>query len=239
MTLRLMILLISALTLLSLKVQGYTDQPEGCWLKPSDGSSCAIRASKSEWVMTRDDQKIFLGSGATVIRSAEGLGKLRLVSGSIWIESESEIKLENLGYEFTVQGESWWVKTEGRVAVQVFSGFARTPFQSAQDTVLAGFENWWELGSRGVAKPFVAEKTLRDWNRWILLPKDKVTAKIQSYRKNWKDRIEISSNFYQEVVDRRLATAESRERRAEERMKNQARERQKIRQMFRDRFANP
>lgn len=144
-----------------------------------------------------------------------------------------------MGQEFEVRGESWWKKSDGHVSVQVFAGYAKTPFQSAEDVVLAGFENWWELGVRGVAKPLVADRTLRDWNRWISMPKEKATAKILEFKKDWADRIEISSNYYQEVVSRRIATVEGREKRAEQRTARQVRERNEMRKMFRNRYDNP
>ncbi|MFN7729114.1 MAG: hypothetical protein ACK5P7_08165 [Bdellovibrio sp.] len=217
----------------------FVDQPEGCWSKVKDEGSCAVRVSKREWLVSSEGTKVLLGAGSGLIRSKAG-EEWQILVGQVWLESEKAVQVRYLQQTFRVQGESWWVKSSDQIKVTVFSGSVETQFNSAvNELVPAGFENWWQLGSRGVIKPVQVSKTLRDWNRWTRLSKKESKARLQAYRELWADRAQVGSELYQAIIDRRLASAESREKAEQMRRLRAAQEQQKMRKMFRARFDNP
>ena len=231
--------LILAFSLQGLQVQAFVDQPEGCWTKSNDQGACAVRASHREWLSSPDGAKILLGAGSGLIRSKAG-EEWQVLVGQIWLETEKAVQVRYFQQTFQVQGESWWAKSADQIKVTVFSGSVETQFNSAvTELVPAGFENWWQLGSRGVIKPVQATKTLRDWNRWTQLSKDESKARLQAYRELWADRVQVGSDLYQAIIDRRIASVESREKSEQMRRARALQEQQKMRKMFRSRFDNP
>lgn len=227
-----------ALMVLSSPVAAYVDLPEGCWKKSGSAEACAVRAAKREWLLSPEGTRLLLGAGSSLIRTQGGEG-WQIVAGQLWIETEKPVQIRYLQQTFQVQGESWWKRSGAQLKTQVFRGQVSTAFSSSEEVVPAGFENWWESGTRGVMKPLLADKALREWNQWVRFPKSESKKRVEEYQKLWASRVEDSSDLYQEIVNRRIASVESKEREAEDRRRRADQGQRKMREMFRSRYNNP
>lgn len=232
------LLFLAAGLLFALPSMAYVDLPEGCWLKSQTLESCAVRAAKREWLQSPGGERLLLGAGSSVIR-ARGGEEWQVVAGQMWIETEKTVQIRYLQQTFQVQGESWWKRSSSQLKVQVFRGHVSTAFGPVEEVVPSGFENWWESGARGVMKPVLADKVLREWNQWVRFPKAESKKRLEEYQSLWAGRVEQGSDLYQEIVNRRLASIENQEKEAEERRRQAESRQRQMREMFRARYNNP
>ncbi len=223
------------------EAMGYVDLPKGCFGKQA--YPCQVRVSGGLLNMDRGEQQFTLADGGSV--SFMSSNEVQILSGGVWVRKSKDllVRMSSL-LKMQIGGEWFFEKQkDGLQLVRNLNG--EVEFQSKQifasEALPAGFQNWYggldSYGqvSRGVIRPIEMSAFLKQWLPVSGLSVAEMKKQIQVYREWWKDGLEISSQFYSQVANRRIAAVEERERKRQEAKVRAQNERLKIREMYRAR----
>jgi hypothetical protein len=167
------------------------------------------------------------------------------LGGGAWVLKSQDLKVR-ISPLLTLQvtGEFFFrYQPDSTILVRNLSGEVK--FHSARvfasEALPLGFQNWYgpldASGqiSRGMIRPIEMAAFLKDWYSMSGLSVAEMKTRVQEYREAWKDGLDLSSELYSQVVLRRIASVEEKERKKWERHQASERERRKLRNMFRDR----
>jgi len=222
------------------EVVHYVDEPSSCF--QSQKTPCALRIVKSSYKLESPIAKIYGLDGASFVLLENG--HIRLLEGTFFIESEKEMTIEAGVVNYVGQGEYLIEKAEGtKTSAVSFAGSlkVRGVFQELEDILPAGFTKWYsglnQKGNleQGILAPLHPEKVLPLWRSLTSFSRDLAKKKIEEYRLGWKDRIELTSEFYREIAERKLAFDEKYRMKKEKRLEFERQERMKLLHLYRER----
>lgn len=218
----------------------YVDEPVACYNKHE--FPCAVRILQRSSLLEVSKVKIFAAPGSSVVFLNNG--NLRLLEGNFFIDSEQEIKVEAGVVTTLVHGESLLQKEEnGKVTIANFTGENKVTgvFQKLSEPILPGLSKWYagtnqkgEL-EQGVLSPLNPRVFLPTWRNLTVYPKAVAQEKLSHYKVTWKKSVELSAEFYKEIVELRLAAEDQKRVQREKRIQFEKDERMKLRQLFRER----
>jgi hypothetical protein len=219
----------------------FVDLPQNCYAKKT--YPCQVRISGGSLTIEREAQVLHLADqGAISFLSAN---ELQFLSGAAWIEKANALTVKvSAVLKIQISGE-WLLKKEkdATMVMRNLAGEAR--FLSDRvfpnEALPVGFQNWYGLldtsgsVSRGMIRPIEVGEFLRDWLPMSNLSVAEMKHQISSYKERWKGALEQSAQLYAQVATRRIAAVEERERLKLEKAVSLRQEREKLRQMYRDR----
>lgn len=230
------IVLAGLFLLISTELWAYVDLPQGCWGRKE--KPCSVRASQDEWIEMDSGSRVFAQAGASFVSDLRS--DLKVLSGELWVESDNGIRaliFENL---YEMKGHFWLKKNQSETQIRVFLGQLQSTDLAKTELIPSGFEKWWRADLQSLVKPIVGqEKIFRDWNRFLQLEKNVAASRISEYKAAWVGRAERGAQLYQAVVDRKIASAESRVELARVKQLKKRQEQDELREQFRKRFYNP
>ena len=220
--------------------KSYVDEPKACLVKKA--YPCAIRFLSNKSKFISNQLKIFTHEGSVLI--IYNARNFRIVEGKFWVRTEGEAKIESGLVQVKGQGD-FWVETalNSKVIVRNLKGTVsvESPALLTKVSIPMGFENWYSVVNSagglqsGLLKGIDAIAFLPEWYRLAKLPSVETKEILSEYRQSWQGAVAASSEFYRSIIQRNVASNENRENQKQIRSLNEAQERKRLRQMFRDR----
>jgi hypothetical protein len=215
----------------------YVDEPEGCL----QGAKypCAVRILKNNYKLSSELATMWGSDGVSFVL---GQGKeLRVLDGELLLTTKVPVEIDQGLIRINGNGDLWLSKKGARIFVRNLLGDlnVRGTTGGFTDEISPGFEKWYEgindqgKIEQGTLAAINASSFLPHWARMTALEKDQSREKIEAFKKSWKGSVVELSKFYQQVVERRLASQEETERQKEHRQMLEMQERQRLLQMFR------
>lgn len=218
----------------------YVDEPKSCF--ELHQFPCAIRFIQNSKKLESDQAQIFGMKGTSLLLNSPE--SLRLLEGLLFLESQKPIQIQLGVVNLQSTGEVLIEKSDtARVAISQFSGEAQVSavFHQKKMQIPTGMSQWFSGTNQkgememGVLSPVDFKKALPLWRDLTTYSKVVAKNKIQIYRQNWKEAVEVSANFYKEIVERRIASETEVRMQRERRLEMEKKEREKLRQLFRAR----
>jgi len=219
----------------------FVDSPKGCYARKS--YPCQVRVSGGSLVIERGNQILHLADQGALSFLAEN--EIQFLSGGAWIEGAEGLKVKIssvLGLQ--IKGE-WFFHREKDATMLIRNLNGEAQFLSSRvfpsEAIPIGFQNWYGLidstgqVSRGIIRPIELKPFLKDWLAISGLSIAEMKNRVSIYRELWKDGLEMSVALYGQVVSRRIASVEERERKRAAQIEAVQRERAKLKSMYRDR----
>lgn len=213
-------------------------QPEAC-LKQA--VSCALQVAGEGFHFEKNDVKVHAARGSTLVR--QSAKQWRLIGGALWVESGKGLRVETV-YATTEaeQGQYWIFEKDSRVYVRNMSASLKVELRDGRALELPeGFEVWiGGLNSKGqteygMIEPVNMKELLPVWSSLYRGSKDAFVSEVRHYHDNWGDLTQKSSQLYQKLVERELASVKAREDAEKLRQQRQAAEARRIKELFRQR----
>jgi hypothetical protein len=240
MKLLLICFILSISQLLQAEENSFVDSPEGCFA--AKRYPCSLRAVGPFLSFERDSQKFHLAPQSALLFFSPA--SVQLMKGKLWIQNSQDLSVKaspNLQMQFT--GEFFIEKqSDATLLVRNLSG--HVAFQSRSvfknESLPIGFQNWYGpldasgAVSRGIIRPIVITEFLRSWIPISGLSVAAGKKALLDYREQWKEGVEQSAQLYKEVIERRLASHEAKERKQRAREQALKKEQDQFRQMYRE-----
>ena len=217
----------------------FVDLPKNCFA--GKVYPCSLRSTGGMLKFEKGSEAYQLGPSSAVRFLQED--QVQLLSGTLWIEKSKNLRLKvNPELSLTLTGE-FFLEREKDAVVLVRNLFGTTTFQSKflfkEESLPVGFQNWYgtlnaqKQIDRGVIRPIEALAFLKVWNPISGLSPAEARKRVQAFRANWVENIEVSTNLYREIIERRLASQESLDQSRAQRQRAALEEKKRIRQMYR------
>ncbi|MFM6929581.1 MAG: hypothetical protein ACKOX6_14020 [Bdellovibrio sp.] len=210
-------------------------QPAAC-LKSAE--TCAIHVAEGGFHLKQDDLKLHSAEGSTLMRLSHD--QWRLVKGNIWVEEASKVGFETpFATVKALHGEYWLIGRADKVIIRNINADLTVELRDGKKLeVPAGFE-FWAAGINsqgrsefGMIQPVKISEHLSLWNSLYQGSKEEFRKEVAQLKGNWRDLADKGGLIYQQIVDRKLASA-AESRKSEEQKKRQAEvERQKVRDLM-------
>jgi hypothetical protein len=217
----------------------YVDEPAGCFDRAA--YPCAVRALEPLKLQRGDDVFQFAADTSVVWLSPDDL---RVIEGRIWIEKSNKLSLRLLGGDSVVMNGEFLIthQEDQSLLVMNLNGSVQFPAKGflKSEALPVGFQNWYGRRmtegnvERGVVRPIEVATFVDSWARTGVSTKAARLDKVKLYKKLWRGNVDQSAVLYKDIVERRIASQEdAASARARREQKAQA-EREKLRQMFRE-----
>lgn len=223
--------------------ESFIDLPKGCYGKQS--YPCTLTVEKGFLSLMRSESVVHLSKEGVLAFFAPD--QMQLLKGQIWIQGAKHVTLKMSSVlKLEVDGD-WLVSFVGhsnQVNILNLNGQAKFVSQSVfeNESIPVGFENWYSGIAtngqvlRGIIRPIENESFLKNWMPISGMSLAASKHKFKNYKENWQGVIEESANFYQQVVARRVASAEAAQDRKDARARLLQQEQAKFRKMFRQKL---
>lgn len=234
--------LFSILSVLFLSAQAaspaFVDSPAHCFAKKS--YPCSVRVMGSYLAFEREAQMYHLADRSAVLFL--GPSEIQLMQGSLWVKDSKGLTVKvSPVFSFQVAGEIFLEKKGLDLFVRNLR--SEIAFDSklvfASEALPVGFENWYGpldvsgQVSRGMIRPIAMNEFLKAWIPVSGASIAEIKKQTLHYKNDWKGALELSSQIYQQVVERRIASQEEKALRAAQKRRSQLDEQARLRQMFR------
>lgn len=232
------------LLLVSLKAEasggGFVDLPHQCFQKKS--YPCQIRVSGNFLSFERSGNRFHLAEKSSLRFRSES--EIQLLEGHVWVKDSKNLKVYSSPVlSFQVHGE-WFFSKKDREDLAASNLNGEIEFLSkyvfSSESLPVGFQNWYagldSTGqvSRGVIRPIEMKEFLKNWIPVSGTSFAGMKKAAHEYKQRWSEALAKSSDLYQEIVERRLASHEEKKRREIERQRQAEREKSQMRRMFRE-----
>lgn len=215
----------------------YVDLPEGCWQRQK--FPCSLRAVRTLKKLKMKSSVLAMPADTSI--KLVSASRLQLLTGYVWIQEADSFEILIEGQVAVLSGDVLVSKEDQRIVLQNMSGTVdfRSTRVFASEAVPVGFENWYSKPgpegeiSRGIANLFSVESVFKKIAPLMEGDKEQQVKNLSEFRKAWSGRAEMGAQFYQEVVQRRLAVAEEKRQKKADEKTRRDREDQRLRQMFR------
>jgi hypothetical protein len=216
----------------------FIDSPAQCFSKMT--YPCSLRAVGNFLSFERSSQAFHLNERSAILFLSAT--EVQLLQGQVWIRDSSALEVKvTSALKISVTGE-WFVEKlpDATTLFRNLNGEAK--FQSKyvfkNESLPLGFQNWYgglttngEI-ARGVIRPILLTDFLKVWIPVSGLSFAEAKKRTHEYREIWHLTLEQSSEFYQQVINRRLASQSESLQRTAQKQKAQAGERARLRQMY-------
>ncbi len=169
--------------------------------------------------------------------------KIQVLSGSLWIEEAKDLAVVvHPQFGFSASGSLFLQKTaDGNIFVRNLEADIkfRSPFVFKGEALPAGFQNWYgrlnaqKQIDRGIFRPIEFASFLKAWLPMTHLSIAEAKGRVLVWKEQWSGALEASAHFYQEVVERRMASVELQDQQRAARQKAAQTEQNRIRQLYR------
>ena len=203
---------------------------------------CSLRVTGGLLSFEKDSQKYQLADQSSL--EILSVSKIKILQGSLWVKEARELQVQvSPVLTLKINGEVFMQKTSDTVlSVRNLSGQVgfESPHVFSNEFLPIGFENWYgpldSQGqvSRGVIKPISMTDFLKVWIPVSGLSFAEMKRATKEYKELWREALDQSTSFYKEIVERRIASQEEKEREAQRMREAQQKEQAKLRKMFRE-----
>ncbi len=218
----------------------FVDAPAGCFRKKA--YPCKVRVSSGFLAFEKASNQFHLGESSSLLFLGES--EVQLLQGQLWVPASKHLVVRSTSaLKVAVSGEWFFQRQENaQFLLRNLDGEIRflSRFVFASETLPVGFENWYgtldSSGqiSRGVIRPIDMKEFLTAWMPLAGSSVAEMRKATLEYKQKWGEAVSKSASLYQEVVERRMASHEDKARRQAERKRSEEAERERIRQMFRE-----
>ncbi|MDG0816532.1 hypothetical protein [Bdellovibrio svalbardensis] len=210
-------------------------QPSAC-MKSKE--TCAIHVTGPAFHMMKDDFGIHARENSTLMRLSAG--QWRLLKGILWVEKSTGVEFETPYANVKAsQGQYWLIEKGSQVVIRNIDADLQVVLRDGKKLeVPAGFEFWVSgINSKGqseygMIRPIDMKEHLPLWNALYSGSKDNFVKEVQKLKENWGDLTEKSAFIYQAATERKLASVAESKRQEEEKSRQQAAERQKLKSIY-------
>lgn len=210
-------------------------QPNAC-LKAQE--VCAIQVVGPVFHFHQGEKKLHAGKGSALVRLSES--QWRFVKGSLWVEEGSSLGVESVYGSFKAsRGQYWVVDQSDRIIIRNMNADVVITLRDGHRLELPeGFEVWvGGLNSKGVSefgmiRPVEMREHLPMWNALYRGSKDNFVKEVVQLRENWGDLTEKSSELYETLAKRELASVAESEKTAARKKARAIEERREVKALL-------
>lgn len=218
------------------------DNPQKCYREQK--FPCALVAADGNLMISKEGIEIRMRENSVLEFSSPSV--IQILKGEAWLKSSRWLKLRMApGLELQYKGDLLLSKsTDG--SVNILNLDAEIDFEKSHlfvnESLPIGFENWYSLMrnnsgiARGIIRPIDKARFVKDWSRYSLLSLAESRKILSHYEEIWAPAIDEAAQFYQEIVQRRLASIEEAETQERLRRKRVTDERAALRKMYRQKL---
>jgi hypothetical protein len=214
------------------------DSPDQCF--SLDKFPCSVRSVDQALTIEKTSGRFIVGPHSSVhfVTASE----IQLLEGKIWFERADGLHLKiSPKLKILLNGEFFAARESDKSILRNLNGDAQ--FQSdlvfKNETLPVGFENWYgritTAGAieRGIIKPIELKTFLVEWLPLAQNSPAELKQMVSGYKQSWSKAAMISSEFYKEIVERRMASVEAKELSQQQQVEKARRAIQKIRELYR------
>lgn len=221
----------------------YVDLPSGCFVR--EKFPCSLRTYQDGLIVEKKNYRIIM-KPSTVI-SWKSNSSLRFISGDAWFDSSQQmLTLEmtsRLSVEFSGQLALSSIYEPGQLRLQNMSA-AEIHFKSEDllisESVPVGFENWYSTLSsggelqRGILRPIDKIAFFKNWMSVAVISPAELKKSFKYFSSLWRGNVEQASDYYQKIIERRIANAEEVEENKKQEKVRKRQQQEKIRKLYRE-----
>ncbi len=210
-------------------------QPVAC-LKSKE--TCALHVTGPVFHLRRDELSLHAKENSTLMRVSAS--QWRLLKGTLWVEKSAGVDIETPYATVSApQGQYWLIERGSQIVVRNIDADLHVVLRDGKKLeVPAGFEFWISgINSKaqseyGMIRPIDMKEHLPLWNALYSGTKENFVKEVKHLKENWGDLAEKSAFIYQAATERKLASIAESQRQAEEKSRQQAAERQKLKSIY-------
>lgn len=182
--------------------------------------------------------KYHLGKGSSMV--VKGQSELTLITGYVWIEKSSQIKVNTpYGFVQSSKGGFWVFSEKNQYRVRNIDSDAKVVLKDETSyEVPEGFEVWFSgmnadgSSAKGMIEPVNISNHLKYWNQLYLGTKDGFKAEVSELKSRWKGIADTSSDLYVKVVERQLSSVDEQRQRKKQREIQSIQEKNQLKRKF-------
>jgi len=151
-----------------------------------------------------------------------GQKNFEFMNGTVWVQNEEPFQVQTLyGAIQSDKGEFWLIEKDSKVYVRSIIGTLKISLNSKNLEIPEGFQIWISGKDRGgknihgLPEVIPMEKHLKLWSELFTGTREEFKSKISMLKNLYKDNNNESSELYQKIADRHLAS-QAEQKRAEE-----------------------
>jgi hypothetical protein len=187
-----------------------TQEPKDCL---NSDSTCALKTHHgAKYELQINNGSIVMDESTSIVR--KNSGEFVLVSGTIWIKSKAEIKIETEFGEVTSSGGEFWIHhDQAKVIASAIEGDLTLTGHGSGIAmrVESGEENWLgPVGSdgkstSGIPCAIAFDEHVKRWARLYSGPKPAFEADVKSFHSRWTRSLASVAQYHSELAERRRA----------------------------------
>jgi hypothetical protein len=218
------------------------DEPKGCLVK--EQFPCSLTSLGGP--MSIRTKELYLNIGAETVFRFESPSRIRLLSGFIYVDSDRSMDVI-FGPSISVKASGIFLVGFEKVdQVRIFNIDSKLEFPEkgffVHESLPIGFSNWYSnlstkgQVSRGIIAPIEGVRFREVWKRvssHSLVENKKLLSKWEQL---WQPAVEQAAQFYQEVIERRVASEQEVLHREQLIQEKKAKEQQFFRRMYRQKL---
>ena len=223
-----MIWLVALMLSLSAKAE-MAELPVNCFIKHQ--FPCAVRGLKSHRLIN-DKDVVFLKKQASMQLISER--SYQLLDGEFLFDTKKEVTLSAAGKEFKIKGLVF-VKFDSNKSKVIFENW-KGVVSLSEKQLPVGFANWYSGDLMGVFNIFTEESVKKKLTNFKFFDAKKIDEKMIELNEVWQDRLDQSSKFYQDSVQRSVASINQRQKNIEQARLKKEQEKAHLRSLYKSKI---
>lgn len=215
------------------------DNPVNCFAEKK--YPCSLRSQTEGLKFERGSVVYVLGDKSSLKWISED--RIQLLQGRVWLQNAKDIAvMGHPQFEFSFSGEIFLQKqSDGNLLVRNLGANVQfhSPGVFKEESLPVGFQNWYgrlnfqKQVDRGILRAIDVTAFIKTWIPMSNLSIAEAKGRVHEWKESWNSAVEASAQFYQEIVERRLASQIELDQRRADRQKAALDERSRIRQLYR------
>lgn len=210
-------------------------EPEAC-LKSQQ--SCAIHVLGTGFHLQKKSLVLHATEGSTLMRLSQKNWKL--IKGTLWVEKANSVEVETAYASVkSAGGQYWLLQKNDQVIIRNINAELEVTLRDGKKLeVPEGFEFWVSginskgLSEYGMIHPISLKEHLVLWNSLYVGGKANFLKEAQSLKEDWGGLTEKSSDLYQIIIKRKMASIAEQDRLLEEKKHQEAVYRQNLKKIY-------
>ncbi len=188
-------------------------KPENCF--SSKQADCVFSSGRKKLMLQENEVVLNLKEDTVIERRDKN--NLEFMSGTVWIQNKKPLQVNTLyGKLESAAGEFWIIEKENKILLRSIVGTLHVHLNSDTLKIPEGFQIWISgknsLGKNiyGVPEVISMETHLKLWAELFTGTREEFKEKISLLKNLYRDNRNSSSEFYQRIANRHVASLESR-----------------------------
>jgi len=186
-------------------------KPQNCYM--TSEVSCAF--SSGHQVLRLEEKSISLSLKENTTLERISPTKYEFMGGVVWFQNRKPLEVKSLfGSISSDDGEFWMIEKKNKIFVRNVLGSLKIKMNGQTLEIPEGFQIWISgknttgLNTHGIPELIPMENHLKLWSELFVGTRDEFKGKVSLLKNLYKDNHLASSDLYQKIADRHMASLE-------------------------------